>query len=95
MEPERVTVYETSDRVRHFEIAYGGSGLARLYVEAFRETSGQQSTSRLYFDGDVGPDVMRQVIDAATEQVLAELPRGLCIVYRGHLVSNFDYGKRG
>lgn len=87
----RITVYEMSDRVRHFEIAYGGSGLARLYCESFEEGT-KQSTSRLHFDGDVRPDVMRQVIEEVTAKVLARLPRGVCVVYRGHLVSSFDYG---
>ena len=89
---DRITLYEMSDRVRHFEIAYGGSGLARLYCEAFAEGEKAQSTSRLHFDGDVRPDVMRQVIDEVTRQVLSGLPRGVCVVYRGHLVSSFDYG---
>jgi hypothetical protein len=89
---DRITVYEMSDRVRHFEIAYGGSGLARLYCEDFAEGVTKQSTSRLHFDGDVRPDVMRQVIDEVTRQVLSGLPRGVCVVYRGHLVSSFDYG---
>ena len=89
---DRVTLYEMSDRVRHFEIAYGGSGLARLYCEAFQEGGADQSTSRLHFDGDVRPEVMRQVIDTVRAKVLDGLPRGLCVVYRGHLVSSFDYG---
>ena len=89
---DRVTVYEMSDRVRHFEIAYGGSGLARLYCEAFQEGGTAQSTSRLHFDGDVRPEVMRLVIDTVRARVLDGLPRGLCVVYRGHLVSSFDYG---
>jgi hypothetical protein len=90
---ERVTVYEMSDSVRHFEIAFGGSGLARLYCESFSDAQGRErSTSRLHFDGDVRPDVMREIIDVVTARVLPQLPRGLCIVYRGHLVSSFDYG---
>ena len=89
---DRVKVYEMSDRVRHFEIAYGGSGLARLYCEAFEGDRSAQSTSRLHFDGDVRPEVMKQVIDIVTHQVLDGLPRGVCVVYRGHLVSSFDYG---
>jgi hypothetical protein len=89
---DRVKVYEMSDRVRHFEIAYGGSGLARLYCEAFQEAGAEQSTSRLHFDGDVRAEVMRQVIDTVRSEVLDGLPRGLCVVYRGHLVSSFDYG---
>src|SRR5688572_10423921 len=89
---DRIKVYEMSDRVRHFEIAYGGSGLARLYCEAYKEPTGAQSTSRLHFDGDVRPEIMRQVIDRVTREVLSGLPRGVCVVYRGHLVSSFDYG---
>lgn len=89
---DRITVYEMSDEVRHFEVSFGGSGLARLYCETFRDASGRpQSTSRLHFDGDVRPDVMRQVIEIVSRHVLATLPRGVCIVYRGHLVSSFDY----
>ena len=34
-ESPAVTLYEMSDRVRHFEIAYGTSSTARLYVETF------------------------------------------------------------
>jgi hypothetical protein len=90
---ERVTMYEMSDKVRHWEIAFGGSGLARLYCESFTDaTGGAQSTSRLHFDGDVRPDVMREIIDAVIRELLVQLPRGVCIVYRGHLVSSFDYG---
>jgi len=92
MPDDRVKVYEMSDRVRHFEIAYGGSGLARLYCEAFQQGDKDQSTSRLLFDGDIRPEVMRQVIDTVTKEVLQGLPRGVCVVYRGHLVSSFDYG---
>jgi hypothetical protein len=90
---ERVTMYEMSDAVRHFEIAFGGNGLARLYCETFADAEGRErSTSRLHFDGDVRPDVMREIIDAVTARLLLLLPRGVCIVYRGHLVSSFDYG---
>ncbi len=92
-EDERVTMYEMSDNVRHFEIAFGGSGLARLYCETFADGEGRtRSTSRLHFDGDVRPDVMREIIDVVTAKLLTTLPKGLCIVYRGHLVSSFDYG---
>src|SRR5262245_53569509 len=94
-EADRVTIYEMSERVRHFEIAYGGSGLARLYIEAFEGADGRpQATARLHFDGDVRPDLMRQVIELAVRQVLGSLPRGVCVVYRGHLVSSFDFGGR-
>jgi hypothetical protein len=90
---DRVTVYEMSDAARHFEIAFGGSGLARLYVETFRDASGvSQSTTRLHFDGDIRPEVMRAVVDKVTREVLAGLPRGVCVVYRGHMVASFDYG---
>lgn len=89
---DRVTMYEMSDRVRHWEIAFGGSQLARLYFEAFEEGGKAQSTSRLHFDGEVKPDVMREVIETVTQQLLRGLPRGICIVYRGHLVSSFEYG---
>lgn len=91
---DRVTMYEMSDSVRHWEIAFGGSGLARLYCEEFRDASGAaQSTCRLHFDGDVRPDVMREIIDAVSRELLARMPPGMCIVYRGHLVSSFDYGR--
>jgi hypothetical protein len=90
---ERVTVYEMAESVRHWEIAYGGAGLARLYVETFRDGGGAlQSTSRLHFDGDVRAEVMKVVFDKVTREVLATLPRGVCVVYRGHMVSSFDYG---
>lgn len=90
---DRVTIYEMSDQVRHWEIAFGGTGLARLYCEVFKDTAeAPQSTCRLHFDGDVRPDVMRSIIEAVKDKVLSGLPRGLCIVYRGHLVSSFDYG---
>ena len=90
---DRVTLYEMSDRVRHWEIAFGGSQLARLYLESFEDGKGEpQSTSRLHFDGDVRPDVMREIIDQVQGKILRAMPPGVCIVYRGHLVSSFDYG---
>jgi hypothetical protein len=90
---DRVTMYEMSDRVRHWEIAFGGNGLARLYCETFDDARAQkQSTCRLHFDGDVRAEVMREIIDAIRLKLLVTLPRGMCIVYRGHLVSSFDYG---
>jgi hypothetical protein len=93
-EDDRVTMYEMSEKVRHWEIAFGGSGLARLYCETFADAKGvEQATCRLHFDGDVRPDVMRAIIDGVTEKILRELPRGVCVVYRGHLVSSFDFGK--
>jgi hypothetical protein len=93
IDEDKVTVYEMSQSVRHWEIAFGGAGLARLYVEIFRDSGGvPQSTSRLHFDGDVRPEVMRTVFDKVTREVFADLPRGVCIVYRGHMVSSFDYG---
>ncbi len=96
MDNDRVTMYEMSDSVRHWEIAFGGSGLARLYCETFEDAAGgRQSTCRLHFDGDVRPEVMRQIIDMIRDELLVTLPRGLCIVYRGHLVSSFDYGAPG
>jgi hypothetical protein len=92
VDDDRVTLFETSDAVRHWEIAFGGSGLARLYTETFKDSAGRpQSTSRLHFDGDVRPEVMRAVVDRVTREVLPKLPRGVCIVYRGHLVSSFEY----
>ena len=92
-ELERVTMYEMSDSVRHWEIAFGGTGLARLYCETFADAQNQpQSTCRLHFDGDVRPDLMREIIDMVRVKILVTLPKGLCIVYRGHLVSSFDYG---
>jgi len=95
MEDGRVTMYEMSDSVRHWEIAFGGTGLARLYCETFSDAAGNaQSTCRLHFDGDVRPELMREIIDMVREQLLVTLPRGMCIVYRGHLVSSFDYGGR-
>ncbi len=91
---EQVTVYEMSEHVRHVEIAFGGAGLARLYIETFQDASGTwQSTSRLYFDGDVRPEAMRAIIDKVRDKVLTTLPRGVCVVHRAHLVSSFDYGK--
>ena len=38
---------------------------------------------------------MKQVIETVSRQILDGLPRGVCVVYRGHLVSSFDYGSRG
>jgi hypothetical protein len=91
---ERVTLFEMSDAVRHWEVAFGGSQLARLYLEVFTADDGRtQSTARLHFDGDVRPDVMREIIDTVTTRLLTGQPRGVCIVYRGHLVSSFDYGR--
>ena len=93
MPDDRVKVYEMSDNVRHFEIAFGGNGLARLYCETFEDGAGKpQSTCRLHFDGDIRSEIMKAVIDAVRDEVLTKLPRGVCIVYRGHLVSSFDYG---
>lgn len=90
---DRVTMYEMSERVRHWEIAFSGSKLARLYLESFEDAKGNsQSTSRLHFDGDVRPDVMKDIIDTVRRNILQAMPRGVCIVYRGHLVSSFDYG---
>jgi len=81
------------EKVRHFEIAFGGAGLARLYIEEFVDGAGKpQSTSRLHFDGDVRPEIMRVVFDKVTNEILGKLPRGVCVVYRGHMVSSFDYG---
>lgn len=90
---ERVTMCEMSDSIRHYELAFDGNGLARLYCETFADNEGRRrSSSRLYFDGDVRPDVMREIIDVVTARLLREMPRGVCIVYRGHLVSSFDFG---
>lgn len=92
-EEEQVQINEVSDRMRHFEIAAAGSNLARLYCELTKDSYGQaQSTCRLHFDGDVRAQVMRAVIDAVTRHVLDGLPRGMCIVYRGHFASSFEYG---
>ncbi len=91
---ERITMYEMSENVRHWEIAFGGNGLARLYCETFAAADGvTQSTCRLHFDGDVRPDIMREIIEAVRSELLSRLPRGVCIVYRGHLFSSFDYGR--
>lgn len=88
----RVTMYEMAAHVRHWEIAFGGTGLARLYIEEYADPAGKpQSTVRLHFDGDVRPEVMRVIMDRVKREVLSKLPRGVCIVYRGHLVSSFDY----
>lgn len=90
----KVRLYEMSTAVRHYEIAFDGAGLARLYCEEFTDDAGRhQSTSRLHFDGDVRPEIMRAVIDLVIADVLAALPRGVCVIYRGHLFSSFDYGK--
>ena len=90
----RVRVYEMGTAVRHYEIAFEGAGLARLYCETFDDAQGRaQSTSRLHFDGDVRPEIMRQVIDLVVAEVLSTLPRGVCVIYRGHVFSSFDYGK--
>jgi hypothetical protein len=90
---DRVTLYEMSDAARHFEVAFGGNGLARLYVETFRDARGElQTTSRLHFDGDVRAEIMRAVVDKVTSEVLGTLPRGVCVIYRGHMVASFDYG---
>ena len=90
----KVKIYEMAEAARHWEIALAGSGLARLYCEVFRDAKDEpQSTCRLHFDGDVRPDLMREVIEAVTAEVLSFLPHGVCIVYRGHVVSSFDYGR--
>jgi len=93
MAEDRVSIYEMSSQVRHWEIAFGGNGLARLYCETFTDARGNaQSTCRLHFDGDVRAEVMREIIDSLKVQIFAHLPGGLCIVYRGHLVSSFEIG---
>jgi hypothetical protein len=83
---QRVTMYEMSENIRHFEIGLGGNSLARLYLVG--------ATCRLHFDGDVRPDVMREIIDVVRAKLLGGLPPGLCIVYRGHLVSSFEFGAK-
>jgi hypothetical protein len=87
-----ITLYEMSEAVRHYEIAFSGAGLARVYVETFVDGRGErQSTCRLFFDGDLRQEVMRQVLGKLELELLGTLPRGVCIVYRGHLISSFDY----
>jgi hypothetical protein len=87
-----IRLYEMSESVRHYEIAFDGAGLARVYVETFLDAKGlAQSTARLHFDGDIRQDVMRSVISKVETELLSTLPRGVCIVYRGHMVSSFDY----
>jgi hypothetical protein len=90
---DRVSIYEMSEAARHFEIAFGGSGLARLYVETFTGADGRpQSTGRLHFDGDIRPEVMRAVVDKVTREILGAMAKGVCVIYRGHMIASFDYG---
>jgi hypothetical protein len=89
---DRIAVYLMSDQVRHYEIAFGGSGLARLYVEIFRDSRGaEQSTARLHVEGDLAEDVLAAVLEAIRRDVLAKLPRGILVVYAGHILRTIDY----
>jgi hypothetical protein len=73
-----------------WDIELQGSQVARLVCE----TRGERSLSRLYFEGDVRPEVMRQVLDEVETKVLSRLPPGVCTVHRAHLVSSIDVGRR-
>jgi hypothetical protein len=83
-----VSVEEVSVAVRHWRIRFAGAPLADLFWE--QDDAG--SRCRLYFDGDLKAEVMRQVLDGLAP-LLAELPAGRCVVQRGHLVSSIDFGE--
>lgn len=92
---EKVTLTELSGAGRHFEIAYAGNCFARLHCEVMRgEDGGAEAVCRLYFEGDVRPEVMREILDCVNDQVVSRLPRGACIVYRAHLVARYAHGTR-
>ena len=83
-----VAVEEVSVTVRHWRIRFAGAPLADLYWE--HGEAGSQC--RLYFDGDLKAEIMRQVLDGLAP-LLATLPPGRCVIQRGHLVSSLDFGR--
>ena len=85
-----VAVEEVSVTVRHWRIRFAGAPLADLYWEQ----GAVGSQCRLYFDGDLKADVMRQVLDGLAP-LFATLPPGRCVIQRGHLVSSLDFGEGG
>jgi hypothetical protein len=88
-----ITLYEMSAAVRHWEVAYGTAGTARLYVETFTDARGKEGcTCRLHFDSAVDDATLRTVVDAVKRAVLDQLPRGLCMVYVGSLRATLDIG---
>jgi hypothetical protein len=88
-----ITLYEMSAQVRHWEVAFGEAGTARLYVETFTDGKGKPgATCRLHFDTDVDDATLREVVDAVKRAVLDDLPRGLCMVYVGKLRATLDIG---
>lgn len=92
---EKVTLTELCGAGRHFEIAYAGHRFARLHCEIRRgEDGGGEAICRLYVEGDVRSEVMREILDCVNDQVVSTLPRGACIVYRAHLVARYDHGAR-
>ena len=93
MAKDEVTLYEMSAQVRHWEVAYGPSGTARLYVETFEDAKGKPgATCRLHFDTQVDDATLREVVAAVKRAVLDDLPRGLCLVYAGSLRATLDIG---
>ena len=92
-ETDVVTVYEMSAEVQHFEIAFGTTSTARLYVESFHDGRGRrQCTCRLHFDDDVTDTERARVVQAVKQSVLDHLPPGLCMVYVGKLKTTLDVG---
>jgi hypothetical protein len=88
-----ITLYEMSAQVRHWEVAYGATGTARLYVETFTDAKGKPgSTCRLHFDTEVDDATLREVLGGVKRAVLDNLPRGLCMVYVGELRATLDIG---
>ncbi|MSP17624.1 MAG: hypothetical protein EXR73_13650 [Myxococcales bacterium] len=90
-----IEVCESSAALRGWELSLGGASVARLTCEPVPGPDGRPATSaRLYFDGDVRPETMRQVIEVVSQQLLRGLPAGTCVVYRGHIVSSFELPAR-
>jgi hypothetical protein len=88
VDEDDVAVEAVSEVARHWRIRWRDAPVAHLYWEP------SESRSRLYFDGDFKADVMRHVFDRVTA-LLADLPAGTCVVFRGHLVSSFTFGVEG
>jgi hypothetical protein len=85
-EAGRVQLIPAEGAPQHWEVQLQGSPVARLYSE-IRD---QRSLTRLYFEGDVRPEVMREVLDEVEAKILSRLPAGVCTVHRAHLVSSID-----
>jgi hypothetical protein len=87
-----LTLTELSGEGRHVEIAYEGNRFAWLHCGG-RSESGAP-ICRVYFEGDVRPEVMREILDHVMDKVVSTLPGATCIVYRAHLVARYGHAAR-